>query len=163
MANIEYDRVARKEGLQQRRAKYRFDDAFTTAVREANKGDTEDLCDLLRSQGPLLSEENLALLVHLIRKLQKKGKGRPPGSNLMSPRAEWEDYIARAVRRELTALRTRNGGKRLPPGTVDQVIQKHCDRVGEELDGDVPELADISIENIRNAVKRGIKRKPGSA
>ena len=161
MANIEYDRVARKEGLQQRRAKYRFDDAFTTAVRKAYKRDTKDLCDLLRSEGHLLSEENLALLTDLIaRTLQIKGKGRPPGSSFMSPQAEWEDRIARAVLRELTALRAHNGGKRLPPGQVEQVIQKHCDRVGAALDGDLP---DISIENIRNAVKRGIKRKPGSA
>ena len=109
-----------------------------------------------------LSDEHRAGLADLIEwHLQvSKKPGRPRGFILSSPRQEWERYITYEVRRELTSLRKQNGGK-LRRGTVDQTITKVADRVAETFGGETG-LKEIDLNNIRNALKRGKKRKPVS-
>jgi hypothetical protein len=153
----------RTAALLDRLAKYKFDHDFNKALREAAKGSPAALCELLRSPNPPLTGNNLESLADLIeRRLQAKARGRPRGSILMNPRQEAEMQIARMARLDLDRLRKRAGNKPLPRGTIDRVINKPADQLGEIHDGDVPELADVSFENIRNAVTRGVRRKPNA-
>jgi hypothetical protein len=138
---------------------YQFDAEFKKAISEANKRRPERLCELLRSSEPL-SDDHREMLAHLIEwHLKVRTRGRPHGSPFTSPRQEAEQQIVYMAQKELARKRERAGGKRLPRGTINQVIRETADRLGEIYDGDVPEIRDISLDNIRNAVKRGTKRR----
>jgi len=75
----------------------------------------------------------------------------------MSQSQEIEHQIAYRARAKLSRLRTTGSTKRLPAGVVDRVIEEAANQVAEAYDGS-PELKKVSLENVRNAVKRGGKR-----
>lgn len=138
---------------------YQFDAEFKKAITEANKRKPQRLCELPRSSEPL-SVDHRETLAHLIEwHLKVRTRGRPGGLPFTSPRQEAEQQIAYMAQKELALKRERAGGKRLRRGTIDQVIAETANRLGEIYDGDVPEIRDISFDNIRNAVKRGTKRR----
>ena len=68
-----------------------------------------------------------------------------------------EHRIVNSVRQKLTQLRKANGEKSLPRGTISKVIAETVNEVGEIFGGE-PELKNVSLDNIRNAVKRGEKK-----
>lgn len=141
---------------------YQFDAEFKRAISEANKRKPKRLCELLRSDELLSADHRAALAVLTEWHMQiRLSRGRPRGSpfTLMGPRQQLELQISNTARRELARLRRLAGGKRLPGGTINQVIRRISDQLGEVYDGDEPELRNVSFYNIRNAVKRGTKRK----
>lgn len=135
---------------------YRFDIKFKKAIDEANKGKPKGLCDLLRSDEPLSAEHREALAKLINWHLQVRSRGRPRGSPFASPREQIERHFSNMARRKIMQLRKEAGGKRLPSGTIDEVIAECEDRIAEIYEGELPD--GISLNNIRNAVKRGTKR-----
>ena len=136
---------------------YRFDVKFKKAIDEAHKGKPNQLCELLRSDDPLSAEHREALAKLINWHLQvRSSRGRPRGSPFRSPREQIERHFSDMVRRKLTQLRKERGGKRLPSGTIDEVIAECEDLIAEIYEGELPD--GISLNNIRNAVKRGTKR-----
>ena len=145
--------------LQARKRQYKFDEGFEKAVRQAHRENPEQLCELLRSDDPLSNEHRAALADLIERRLKTRPtKGRPPGATLSNPVQEMEHRIVNSVRQKLTQLRKANGEKSLPRGTISKVIAETVNEVGEIFGGDVPELKNVSLDNIRNAVKRGEKK-----
>ena len=145
------------ETLLRRIRTYQFNDTFNKAVREAVKGMPKRLCELLRFDEIQPSREHLAVLADLIEwRFQTRGRGRPRGSILMSHRQELEHQITYRARKKLMRLRQARDTKRLPAGMVDQVIEEAANQLAGAYDG---EVNDVSLKNIRNAVKRGTKRK----
>jgi hypothetical protein len=140
---------------------YRFDAEFIKAISEANKKKPKRLCELLRSDEPLSADHRAALADLIEWHMQIRSTGRPPGPpfTLMGTRQQLERQISNMVRQELARMRKRAGSKRLPRGTINQIIKEKADKLGDIYDGDVPELRDVSFDNIRNAVKRGTKRR----
>jgi hypothetical protein len=94
------------------------------------------------------------------RRLQAKKKGRPPGAGFMNPVQAMENRAASRAREKLGQARKDAGNTRLRRGALDQVIAGALDELGEIYDGDAPELEKVSIQNIRNSVKRGTLAKP---
>jgi hypothetical protein len=144
------------------RREYQFDEDFRKAFREAGTGQPGRLCELLRSSEPL-SDEHRAALADLIGwHLQvRTTRGRPHGSILRSSSQEFEDRIVYLARGELARLRQQNGSKNVARGMVNHVIDGIIRQFGE-IHGGEPALKNVSLENIRNAVRRGTKRKPAS-
>jgi hypothetical protein len=139
----------------------RFDVKFKKAIDEANKGKPKGLCDLLRSGETLeiLSADHLEALAKLINwHLQVRStRGRPRGAPFPSPREQIEREVSNMARREIVRLRKEAGGKRLPRGTISQVIDKYADLIAEKYEGELPD--GINLDSIHNAVKRGPKRR----
>jgi hypothetical protein len=138
---------------------YRFDVKFKKAIYEANKRKPKQLCELLRSDEPLSAEHREALAKLINWHLQVRStRGRPRGSPFASPQQQIERHFSDMARRKITQLRNEAGGKRLPSGTIDEVIAECEDLIGEIYEGE-PELSSVSLKNVRNAVRRGTKRR----
>jgi hypothetical protein len=138
---------------------YRFDANFKKAIDEANKRKPKQLCELLRSDEPLSAEHREALAKLIKWHLQvRSSRGRPRASAYpFTPLRQYvERQISKEARAEIMQLRKEAGGKRLPSGTIDQVIDKYADLFAEIYEGELPD--GISLNNVRNAVKRGTKR-----
>jgi hypothetical protein len=93
------------------------------------------------------------MLAELIRRrIEPKPRGRPRGSDpVPNPAREAERLIVYEVRQ----LKLRQfGNKRVPRGKLNALIDQVMKSNAERFDG----VGDISIENIRNELKRGPRR-----
>jgi hypothetical protein len=145
-----YRKRSREQFLRQRRI-YRFDDDVLRAYR----GDTGPVCDYLKNSDLPLTDEHREELAKLIdSRIQRKQRGRPRGSlPVPNPARDAELVIAHEVRR----LKLRMfGGKRVPRGTLNALIDRVRENNADRFDGLGGE---ISIENIRRELKRGTKEK----
>jgi hypothetical protein len=124
----------------------RFDAEFKKAISDAYKRKPERLCELLGSSEPLSADHRESLADLIKRSLKVRTRGRPRGSSFTSPRQQAEWQIADMARKELARMREMAGDKRLPRGTINQVIEDAKNQLGEIYDGDVPEIRDISFE-----------------
>ena len=136
----------------------RFDDEFKKAVREAHKWKPKALCELLRSNASLSEEHRLELADLIEWHLQvRSGRGRPRGSILKSPGQEIEEQFIYWARQKLARLRTQSGGK-VPRGMLNKIIAEGEGLFCKSHEGQ-PGLSGVSRINIRNALKRGTRRK----
>jgi hypothetical protein len=142
-----YKAPSQEELKQHRRIIFEF---YDDVVR-AHRGDTERLCEYLRSDLPL-SHDKRELIAELIyRRIQRKHVGRPRGGDpVPNPAREAEKQIASHVRSQ--KLR-RFGEKRVPRAVLDELINQVYESGG--FDGEGP----LSIDNIRRDLKRGVKRR----
>jgi hypothetical protein len=151
-----YQKRSREQFLRRLRI-FQFDDDVLGAYR----GDTGPLCDYLKNSDLPLTDEHREKLAELIYwRIQRKQRGRPRGSvPVPNPARGAELLIAHQVRQ----LKLRMfGGKRVPRGTLNALIDQVLENNADHFDGLGGE---ISIENIRRELKRGTKKraKPSSA
>jgi hypothetical protein len=139
------------EQIRRRLRIYQFDGDISRAYR----GDTGPLCDYLKNRDlPLEYEhrEKLAELIHW--RIQRKQRGRPRGSvPVPNPGREAEQLIAYDVRQLKSRL---FGNKPVPRGKLNELIDQVMEDNAERFDG---EGSNISIDNIRRELKRGVRRR----
>jgi hypothetical protein len=124
---------------------------FDEDIIRAHRGDTEGLCDYLRSNTPLDWGQREKLADLIFRRLQGKGVGRPRGSDpVPNPAQEAAKFIAYLVRK----LALQRYGDRVPRGKLNELIEQVCQDTAERFDGEGP----IRIEDIRSELKRGRRK-----
>ena len=135
-----------KERMQQVRLdRLRIVYQFRHDISQAMKGDTAGLCDYLRSDLPMTKQQREAIAMLLERRVQTTHNkvGRPRGSS-PTPTAENERLIVHRARKELVRRRRTSSGKRLPKGTIVEVIHK----IATELADDMVLDPNIDLDNI---------------
>jgi hypothetical protein len=149
MTNEREEQQLAEQAFRRRLRRYQLDDDILQAYR----GDTNGLCNYLRSDLPLWPEQRwrIADLIH--RRIERKQqRGRPRGSDpVPNPAREAERLIVCEVRQLKSNV---FGDKRVPRGKLNALIDRVMESNAERFDG----VGNISIANIRNELKRGAKR-----
>jgi len=129
--------------------------AFPAAMAKADRGNTEELRNYLMSKDPLTAEHREALADLIYRYIQRKGRGRPRGSD-PSPRAMAKSVWVGIVKGRERQWHRAHPGCTLPKGMRKSLIQQVGDQLGDEdfFYGIEP----IDPDEIHKALARGKKR-----
>jgi hypothetical protein len=107
---------------------------FKAALARAQRGETSDLQDYLRSQAGLDANQRYELAALIDQHIQnkKRGRGRPRGSRHLPEREMLIRWVVKDMQSSKKRWRVRHPDrKQLPKGRLDQMIRDVCERFVE--------------------------------
>jgi hypothetical protein len=140
-------RAATAEQLRRRHLKLRWREILYRAY----KGETEELCEYLRSV-PLEEQQQEALAEWIERRTSRRNaRGRKPGRRPSPHEVTLQDVVGMA-RRQLRWIRMRSGGARVPRGSyaeaINDVLRVLAEEEGHHLDH-------INRDQVLKVLRRG--------